>query len=148
MTLAMNRVFNVTDLNCHILSYLTYDDSKRLSMASRLWYNLIEHSGIPFLSEFLYDHHAGDFKSILKHHKTIRKLHVRSIDDLEMWLPVILHNTMYLYLERCTFNNINNFITPQTRYIRIERCNEDYTDKQSLIPNLQTYPDIEEIQVC
>lgn len=138
---------NNSDLVCSVFSFLKYNETKCLSYVCKNWYNITILSNKSYLSEIIYEHMKNNFNELLRHCTTLQYIHVKYIDDLELWLPFYFKQLKYIYFERCNFININNFITPITEYIKLEQCNEQCTNKNSMIPNLNEYPNLKKINV-
>lgn len=129
------------DMFFEVISYLYQGETELLNMVCKSWNKSLSNSTRGYLSHFVYDV-STPIESIMKHSQTIVYLDVRRLDDLEVWLPFNFPKLLNLKLDQCTFININNFITPTTRRVTLERCNE--SGGGTIIPtsNHSTYKNI------
>jgi hypothetical protein len=93
------------------------------------------------------DNATYNLKELMRHYRTVCIIHIKNIDDLELWLPLRFNQARHIHLERCSFIDVNNFITQSVENIKLERCNEHAVDKTALIPNLEKYPNIKRLTV-
>lgn len=135
------------DLTCLMFSYLPYYDTRRLSLVCRSWCRITTQTNKCYLSDMVYNGTNEDFCEVYRHRNTLRRIHVKWMDQLEIFLPFKLNLTSIIF-EMCNFENINNFISSYTRHIKLINCNEDKPkNKQYLIPDRLLYPNLQTITV-
>ena len=134
------------DITCKIFSFLEYEETKKLPLVCQRWNYIVNKTDKSFLSEIVYENHT-DLHILYRHYKTIRRIHAKYIENLDLWLTFDFKHLRTIIFERCSFNHINSFITSETENIKLERCNEDCVNKDSLEPDLKKYPNLKTLTV-
>ena len=126
------------DILRNIFSYLPYSEFEygNLHKVCKMWNNIIYGKNEPgFMTDMIIEKHTS-LCLIMKHIKTLRSIHIKYILGLEKWIPFTFPCLRYLYLERCTFDNIK-YMIPQKfcSNIKMERCNIDVDINHKTHPN-------------
>lgn len=119
----------IKDIVRTVFSYIEYDEIKegRLHLVCKTWRKIIKDPNEPgFLSDMRIDSNTS-MNEIMRHLSTLRRIHIKYVDDIDKWVPFQFPSLRFLHLERCTFRNIDSLIPSRdikNRLIKMERCNE------------------------
>lgn len=110
------------DSLCIIFSFLNFSECHNITRVCGGWKRISEK--YPYMSEFIYENnpHIDHLNVLLQHSQKIKKLIVRNITNLDLWIPPLINfSPNFVFFERCSEEEISSFIANRLKVKNEER---------------------------